>query len=405
MTDEMTPYDRTYRRMAGEPVDRLPNQNILMAFAARYIGSTYDRLVQDYRVLVEGNLRAIEAFHIDWASAISDPMREASAFGATVEFPYDRVPYSPTPLLASYADWNKLALWDPWEHERPRDRLQAIALYRQKVGGYYPIVGWVEGAAAEAADLRGVAALMEDMLTEPGAVHDLLEICTQAAIRFAVAQVEAGADMIGDRRRRGLADEPTPLSRVRPALRAAHHRGHPRGGGQGQAAHLRQHQQAPARHGQNGRRHHRRGLDGGHGRGGAHLCRVAAPTATMTRWPCSTRARPRMWPRRCAIAWPSPTSRSMISAGCEVPADTPHENLLAHYEALRSACGITGQIASQGTRSPPPRWSGGILRTATVEAEASRGTPGVGAGHRPLQSALPPSRLSAPPAHSRAHHR
>jgi uroporphyrinogen-III decarboxylase len=42
--DELTPYERTMRRLAGQPVDRIPNQNILMAFAARYIGSTYDRL-------------------------------------------------------------------------------------------------------------------------------------------------------------------------------------------------------------------------------------------------------------------------------------------------------------------------------------------------------------------------
>ena len=39
---ELTPLERTNRRLAGEPVDRAPNQNILMAFAARYIGSTYD---------------------------------------------------------------------------------------------------------------------------------------------------------------------------------------------------------------------------------------------------------------------------------------------------------------------------------------------------------------------------
>ena len=87
MPETMTPYERTMKRLAGEPVDRAPNQNILMAFAARTIGSTYDRLAQDYRVLVEANLRACEAFHIDLVSAISDPLREASAFGAVVEFP------------------------------------------------------------------------------------------------------------------------------------------------------------------------------------------------------------------------------------------------------------------------------------------------------------------------------
>ena len=104
---ELTPLERTNRHLAGEPVDRAPNQNILMAFAARYIGSTYDRLAQDYRVLVEGNLRACEAFGIDMLSAISDPLREASAFGAPVVFPYDAVPMCPEPPLAAAFDLDR----------------------------------------------------------------------------------------------------------------------------------------------------------------------------------------------------------------------------------------------------------------------------------------------------------
>ena len=335
MREEMTPYDRTYRRLAGEPVDRLPNQNILMGFAARYIGSTYDRMVQDYRVLVEGHLRAIEAFHIDWASTCSDPMRETSAFGAAVVFPHDRVPYSPTPFLATYADWNKLALWDPWERERTRDRLQAVELYREKVGGYYPVFGWVEAAAAEAADLRGVAAFLEDLLTEPGAAHDLLEICTQAAIGFALAQLEAGADMIG------VGDAVASLMSPRlyrefalpyeqRIIEAIHQAGakvklHICGN---TSNHLPDMAQTGADI-----------LDidwmvdmgeavralAGHSANGNY-----DPVAVLYQGTPEDVAQA---VRHClAVA----DSRSMISAGCEVPVDTPPENLLAHYEALRA---------------------------------------------------------------------
>jgi len=194
---EMTPYQRTLARLQGQPVDRAPNQNILMAYAARYIGATYSELAQDYRVLVEGNLRACSDLHIDVVSAISDPWREASAFGAEITFPEDSVPICRTPLLASYGDWSRLAPWDPWEHERTRDRLLAIQAYRERVGGQYPICGWVEGAAAEAADLRGVSAFLEDLVLEPDAAHDLLALCCEAGTRFALEQVRAGADIIG----------------------------------------------------------------------------------------------------------------------------------------------------------------------------------------------------------------
>jgi MtaA/CmuA family methyltransferase len=58
-------------------------------------------------------------------------------------------------------------------------------------------MGWVEGALAEAADLRGVSNIMLDLAENPDWVEELLEICAEVEIAFARAQVEAGADMIG----------------------------------------------------------------------------------------------------------------------------------------------------------------------------------------------------------------
>ncbi len=58
-------------------------------------------------------------------------------------------------------------------------------------------MGWVEGALAEAADLRGVAQLMADLYDRPQWVKELLEFCTEEEITFARAQVAAGADIIG----------------------------------------------------------------------------------------------------------------------------------------------------------------------------------------------------------------
>jgi MtaA/CmuA family methyltransferase len=77
------------------------------------------------------------------------------------------------------------------------DRIEAIQLYRQKAGNHYPILGWVEGAFAEACDLLGITSAMADLIKHPEMVKDLLEICTRQAIQFAIAQVQAGADFIG----------------------------------------------------------------------------------------------------------------------------------------------------------------------------------------------------------------
>jgi MtaA/CmuA family methyltransferase len=77
------------------------------------------------------------------------------------------------------------------------DRLAAIAWFREQVGEEVPIMGWVEGALAEAADLRGVSALMTDLYDRPNFVRELLAVCVEVEIAFARAQIEAGADLIG----------------------------------------------------------------------------------------------------------------------------------------------------------------------------------------------------------------
>jgi MtaA/CmuA family methyltransferase len=55
----------------------------------------------------------------------------------------------------------------------------------------------VEGAFAQANDLRGMTSLMADIYLEPDFVKELLDICIEQEIVFAKEQAKAGADFIG----------------------------------------------------------------------------------------------------------------------------------------------------------------------------------------------------------------
>jgi hypothetical protein len=79
--------ERLSRRLKGEPVDRPPNFDIFMTFAAHFIGEPLSRYYQDYRVLSRANFAVREAFDLDILQAISDPYREAADLGLQVEFP------------------------------------------------------------------------------------------------------------------------------------------------------------------------------------------------------------------------------------------------------------------------------------------------------------------------------
>jgi uroporphyrinogen decarboxylase len=193
----MNAYQRLVKRIKGKAMDRPPNLNIFMTFAAHHIGQPLSKYYLDHRVLVEANLAMVSDFGVDIVQAISDPYREAVDFGLEVEFPHDGLPLSKTPLLRNPEDLKGLSRPDPTTSPRMLDRLEAVRLMRQQVGDALPVMGWVEGALAEASDLRGDANLLLDLYDRPDWLLELLEVCAEVAIDFARAQVEAGAHIIG----------------------------------------------------------------------------------------------------------------------------------------------------------------------------------------------------------------
>jgi MtaA/CmuA family methyltransferase len=193
----MNSKERLVNRINGQPVDRPPNLNIFMAFAAHYIGEPLSNYYLDYRVLSEANLALLEPFKVDIVQTISDPYREAADFGAEVLFPRDSLPICQTPLLENPGDLLNLKPPDPYNGRRMSDRLMAVRYLKEQIGAEVPVMGWVEGALAEAADLRGVSNLLVDLYERPEWVHELLEVCVQVGIQFAKLQVAMGADMVG----------------------------------------------------------------------------------------------------------------------------------------------------------------------------------------------------------------
>jgi MtaA/CmuA family methyltransferase len=148
-------------------------------------------------VLVEANIRCAEDFGMEQLSAISDPYRETEGFGGEIVFHENAVPECVRPPLADDRDLDRLPVPDPRQARRMRDRIDAIRLMRERTGDRYSVLGWVEGPAAEAVDLRGVSSFLMELLDDPDWCGGLMDRCTATAIDFALAQVEAGADTIG----------------------------------------------------------------------------------------------------------------------------------------------------------------------------------------------------------------
>jgi len=193
----MTSLERYRATLEGNEADCLPLLPILMAFGAQFIGSNYRAFASDYRVLAEANLRCAAHFGFDQLSAISDPYRETAGFGAEIVFPEDGVPRCVAPPLEADRDLSRLREPEPLRSPRMRDRIDGIAAMKEETGEEYSILGWIEGPAAEAADLRGVSNFLMDLMTDPPYACALMDRCIDAGAAFARAQLDAGADTIG----------------------------------------------------------------------------------------------------------------------------------------------------------------------------------------------------------------
>ncbi|MGO8786780.1 MAG: uroporphyrinogen decarboxylase family protein [Terriglobia bacterium] len=194
----MNSRDRVFAMLDGRPVDCLPVMPITMMFATDQIGAKYFAYGTDYHVLAEAQIRTAEEFDFDHVSAIAET-REAPDCGAVVEY-FEDHPASIVESHALLADKKTLAqlkVPDPLGGGRMHDRVKAIALLKQRVGHDKIVEGWMEGPCGASADLRGINTLMLDFYDDPVFVRDLFDFVFEVGMRFARAQVEAGADVIG----------------------------------------------------------------------------------------------------------------------------------------------------------------------------------------------------------------
>ena len=170
---------------------------ILMHFAARFGGTTYGKFASDHKTLVDCNIRCMEHFDADMVGLISDPYRETSAFGAKISFPAEAVPRCENILVKTPEDVRELKNPDVYKSPRTLDRIEGARLFQKELKGTVPVIGWIEGPLAEACDLAGISEMLMHMMTDPSLSDTLMDKCVVTAKEFALAQIEAGCDIIG----------------------------------------------------------------------------------------------------------------------------------------------------------------------------------------------------------------
>jgi len=190
--------ERILAMLRGGPTEgRLPHIPISMMIAAQTIGERYGAYIRDARVHARGQLAFAETWDVDHVSAISCPTTEAADLGAKVVY-YDDQPPAIDERDALLADKARLARLRPIPPgPRMTKRLDTLRHLAEGVNGERLVEGWVEGPTAESCDLRGINAFMLDLFDDPPFVQGLMALVFENAMGFARLQREAGAEIMG----------------------------------------------------------------------------------------------------------------------------------------------------------------------------------------------------------------
>jgi MtaA/CmuA family methyltransferase len=194
----MNSKQRCLAAIQGEAVDRTPVFPLLMFFAQKRAGITYRQFAADGSALAEAQLNIRSGFPVDAITACSDAFRIAADLGAEMVYPEDKPPFAARPLVRTEGDLRALGRPDPCRAgTRMADRVLGTRTMARSVGQDCLVLGWVDMPFAEACSLCGVTEFMIMLADQPGLAHAVLEFLTDLVIEFSLAQLSVGAPMIG----------------------------------------------------------------------------------------------------------------------------------------------------------------------------------------------------------------
>jgi uroporphyrinogen decarboxylase len=201
--DLLTPRERFGLLVIDEPQDRVPVFPLITAHAARTAGISVRDYYTDGAAMARSQLVAQESYGIDFISFFSEVGLVAEALGSQFDYPEDDLPLLARPRWASIPDLghdpNSPAesghvprLADPLRDGRLRVYLDAVAYAYEARGDTVPILAYVPAPFTTAQQLVDQEAFLLGLLTEPERVKGLLAYATRSIVRFCRAIVGAG---------------------------------------------------------------------------------------------------------------------------------------------------------------------------------------------------------------------
>lgn len=182
--------------LANEWSDHVPICPILHIMGARLLGQPIGRYATDAQFMADCVLHAYRTFAYDGVQLSLGVATEAEAMGSETYQPDDGLPVVVSPLLKDPADLLRARLPDVERDGRLPMFADAVSRVQAAVGQEACVVATLRGPLLMASQLRGVEQVLIDLLERPGWAEELLALTTQVGVAFGRLLVAAGANAI-----------------------------------------------------------------------------------------------------------------------------------------------------------------------------------------------------------------
>jgi uroporphyrinogen decarboxylase len=190
------------KAITGQPHDRIPVAQHNFTFCIKHCGVTMKQFRENPILAAKVLADTCYDFGYDCIIIDFDTCTLAEAMGSKLEFPEFDPARVKDYFLKSMEDITQLRIPDPEKDGRLPLWIETTKELRKLVGDEKAIMGRADqGPFGLLFQLRQSEEMMIDLLTvDENLIFHALEICTQAGVKFAKAQLNAGADLtsIGD---------------------------------------------------------------------------------------------------------------------------------------------------------------------------------------------------------------
>jgi [methyl-Co(III) methanol-specific corrinoid protein]:coenzyme M methyltransferase len=205
MKETMSPKERLLATLAHQPVDRIPVAQPLHTGTIELMkscGAFWPEVHSNAELMATLSYEAHRVIGFESVRVPFDINIEAEAMGCTLEYHAGRnkgldiQPPVKEPPMSETGDFSRVKDPDPYKDGRMPVVLEAIKLLKKRVPDTLPVLSMVVGPFMVAGQVRGVDPFMRELMRKPAAALELIERARKVCVRYAQAQVEAGADVV-----------------------------------------------------------------------------------------------------------------------------------------------------------------------------------------------------------------